>query len=83
METTHQAQKDRLTKYDNPHRWLQHFPNQSRTSGIRKIMSDLSILMERHANPIKWREIMEDGLKTKDTSFLALPYPQKRWIKEE
>ena len=40
----------------NPHRWLKHLPNQSRTSRIRKSMSDLSRVMEKYANPGKWRE---------------------------
>ena len=39
-----------------PHRWLKHFPNQSKTSRIRKGMSELSRVMEKHANPGKWRE---------------------------
>ena len=56
METTHKAKKGRLTKYDNPHRWIKHFPNQSRTSQISKIMSELSRVMDKHANPGKWRE---------------------------
>ena len=33
----------------NPHRWLKHFPNQSSTSHIRKIMSELSRVMKKHA----------------------------------
>ena len=40
----------------NPHRWLKHFPNQLRTSRISKSMSELSRVMDKHANPEKWRE---------------------------
>ena len=40
----------------NPHRWLKHFPNHSRTSKIRKSMSDFSRVIDKHANPGKWRE---------------------------
>ena len=57
METTHKAQKGRLTKYyENPHRCLKNFPNHSMNSQIRKIMSYFSRVMEKHANPGKWRE---------------------------
>ena len=40
----------------NPHRWLKHFPNQSRTTQIRKSMNELSRVMDKHANPGKWIE---------------------------
>ena len=53
----------------NPHRWLKHFPNQSMTSRIRKSMSDLSRVMEKHANPKKWREIPEGWVGNKKTQF--------------
>ena len=36
--------------------WLNNFPNKSKDSRIRKIMSELSIVMDNHANPGKWRE---------------------------
>ena len=57
METTHKAQK-RLTYQNiaNPHRWLKHFPNLSRTSRIGKSMSELSREMKKHDNPRKWRK---------------------------
>ena len=66
----------------NTHRWLKHFPNQSRTSQIRKRMRDLSRVMEKHANPGKWRESHEGWVGNKGTHFpspLALPYQHKRW----
>ena len=50
------AHKSDLPNMINYHRWLKHFPNQSRTSRIRKIMSELSCMMEKHDNPIIWRE---------------------------
>ena len=63
-------------KYDlpnmiNPHRRLKHFPNQSRTSQIRKIMSELLIVMENMLILEYGEKIMEDGLETKDNSFLV------------
>ena len=74
METTHKAHKaqkglERLTYQNmiNPHRWLKHFPNLSRTSRIRKCMSELSREMEKHANPRKWREIHEGWVGNKRT----------------
>ena len=57
MEKTHKAQK--MLTYQNianPHRWLKHFPNISRTSQISKSMSELSRDMEKNDNPIKWRK---------------------------
>ena len=57
METTHKAQKGRLTKYDkNPHMWLKNFPKFSRTSHIRKNMSELLRVMDKHTNSRKLRE---------------------------
>ena len=47
-------------------------------------MSELSRVMEKHANPGKWREIHEGWVGKKRYQFpsqLALPYPQKSWIK--
>ena len=51
------AHKSDLPNMINPHRWLKHFPNQSRTSRISKGMSELSRVMEKHANPGIRREI--------------------------
>ena len=48
--------KDELPNMINPHRWLEHFPNQSSKSRICKGMSELSRVMEKHANTRKWRE---------------------------
>ena len=48
--------KSDLPNMINPHRWLKHLPNLSRTSRIRKSMSELSRVMEKHGNPRKWRE---------------------------
>ena len=48
-------------------------------------MSDFSRVMEKHANTGKWREIHEGWIGNKRTQFpcqLALPYPQKRRIKQ-
>ena len=50
------AHKSDLPNMINPDRWLKHFPNQSRTSQISKRMSEFSRVMEKHANPRKWRE---------------------------
>ena len=55
----------------NLHRWLKHFPNHLRTSRIRKSMSELSRVMEKHANPGNGEKIIEDGLETKDIGFLV------------
>ena len=47
-------------------------------------MSGLSRVIEKHANPIKWREIHDGWVGNKGTQFpsqLALPYPHKRRIK--
>ena len=49
------AHKSDLPNMINPHRWLKHFPNQSRTSRISKSMSELSRVMEKNANPGIWR----------------------------
>ena len=53
----------------NPHRWLKHFPNQSRTSQISKSMSELSRVMGKHANPGKWRESHEGWVGNKGTQL--------------
>ena len=53
----------------NPHRWLKNFPNQSRTSRIRKIMSDFLIDIKKHYNPRKWRESHEELVGNKGTWF--------------
>ena len=37
----------------NPHRWLNHFPNLSRTSQVGKIISELSRRWKKNANPIR------------------------------
>ena len=50
------AHKSGLPNMINPHRWLKNFPNQSRTLRICKSMSELSRVMEKHANPRIWRE---------------------------
>ena len=65
------SHKSDLPNMINPHRWLKHFPNQSRTSQIRKSMSmsELSILMEKHVNPRIWREIHEGWVGNKRTQF--------------
>ena len=55
----------------NPHRWLNHFPNQSRTSQIIKNMSEFSRVMEKMIILENGEKIMEDGLETKDSSFLV------------
>ena len=41
------AHKVDLPNMINPHKWLKHFPNQSRTSRIKKTMSDFSRVMEK------------------------------------
>ena len=53
----------------NPHRWIKHLPNLTRTSQIRKIMSEMSREMEKHANLGKWREIHEGWIDNKRTKF--------------
>ena len=50
------AHKSDLPNMINPHRWLNHFPNHSRTSQIRKSMSEFSRVKEILANPGIWRE---------------------------
>ena len=67
METTHKAQKDQ--NIANPHRWLKHFPNLSRTSRISKSMSELSREMEKHANPIKWKKTNGGWVGNKSSQF--------------
>ena len=44
-------------------------PNQSMTSPISKRMSELSRVMEKHANTIKWRESHEGWVGNKRTQF--------------
>ena len=61
--------KSYLLNMIKPHRWLKHFPNLSRTSWIRKIMSDLSRVMEKHVNPRIWREINEGWVGDKRYQF--------------
>ena len=56
----------------NPHRWLKHFPNLSRTSGFGKSMSELSRRWKKHANPRKWRKINEVWVGNKNTQFPSL-----------
>ena len=56
---------------ENPHRWLNHFQNMSRTSRIRKIMSDFSREMEKHDNLGKWKESHEGWVGNKGTQFLG------------
>ena len=34
-------------------------------------MSELSRVMEKHANPVNGEKIMEDGLARKDSDFLV------------
>ena len=55
------AQKSNLPNMINPHRWLKHFPNQLRTSWIRKAW-----VIEKHSNPGIWRE-NNYGLATVNT----------------
>ena len=55
----------------NPHRWLKHFPNLSRTSGIGKGMSELLREIENMLILENGEKLMEDGLETKDVSFLV------------
>ena len=50
------AHKSELRDIINPHRWLEPFPNHPRPSQIRKSMSELSRMMDKHANPKIWRE---------------------------
>ena len=52
------ADKSDLPNMINPHWWLKNFPNQSRNSWIIKSMSELSRVMEKHANLGIWREIL-------------------------
>ena len=61
------AHKSDLTNMINPHRWLKHFPNLSRTSEIS--MSEFSREMKKHDNPIKWREIHEGQVGNKRYRF--------------
>ena len=53
----------------NPHRWLKHFPNMSRTTRIGTSMSELSREMEKHANPRKWRKSHEGWVGNKRIQF--------------
>ena len=63
------SHKSDLPNMINPHRWIKHFPNQSRTSRIRKSMSEFSRVMEKHANPGIWREIHEGWVGNKRYQF--------------
>ena len=56
----------------NPHMWLKHFPNLSMTSRIGKIMSELSTIWKKHANPRKWIKIHEGWVGNKRTQFPSL-----------
>ena len=40
----------------NPHRWLNHFQINQGPHELEKDMSELSSMMEKHANPGIWRE---------------------------
>ena len=51
--------------------WLNHFPNQSRTSQISKNMSELSKVMENMLILEYGEKFMEDGLETKEPNFLV------------
>ena len=55
----------------NHHRWLKHFPNQSRTSQISKSMSELSSMMENILILENGEKVMKDGLATKEPNFLV------------
>ena len=49
-------------------------------------MSEFSRVMEKHANPVKWRENNGGWVGNKRWQFpswITLPYPYKRWITEE
>ena len=63
------AHKSDLSNMINPHRWLKHFPNLSRTSQIDKRMSELSRRWKKHANPRKLRESHERWVGNKGTQF--------------
>ena len=65
------AHKLDLPNMINPHRWLKHFPNQSRTPQIRNRMSQFSRVMENMLILEYGEKVTEDGLETKDTSFLV------------
>ena len=73
METTYKSKKrPTYQNIANPHRWLNHFPNISRTSQIGKSMSELSRRWKKHANPIKWRKIHEGWVGSKSTQLPSL-----------
>ena len=63
------AHKSDVPNMINPHRWLKHFPNHTRTSWIRKNMINLSRVKEKHANPGKSRESHEGWVGNKRTQF--------------
>ena len=65
------AHKSNLPNMINPHRWLKNFPNHSRTSRIRKSMSELSRVMENMLILENGEKFMKDGLETKEPSFLV------------
>ena len=65
------AHKSNLVNMINPHRWLKHFPNQSRISWIRKSTSELSRVMENMLILENGEKFMKDGLATKEPSFLV------------
>ena len=55
----------------NPHRWLNHFPNLSRTSRVGKNMSEMSRRWKNMIILENGEKIMEDGLEKKALSFLV------------
>ena len=56
---------------ENPHRWLKHFPNLSRTSQIGKGTSEFSRRWKKMLILENGEKLMEDGLETKAVSFLV------------
>ena len=71
METTRKAQKGQLTKYDKSPQVDKSLPKSAKDLMNRKIMSELSSMMENMLILEYGQKITEDGLKTKDRSFLV------------
>ena len=69
MDTTHKDKKRLTYQNTTPHRWLKNFPNLSRTSRVGKIMSELSRIWKKHANPRKWRKTNGGWVGNKSSQF--------------
>ena len=71
METTHQAQKYRLTKYDKPPYVAKALPRSFKPYELEKSWVSFQVWSKNMLILEYGDKIMEDGLATKDSSFLV------------